>query len=82
MDRIERVADAIAQQEKLITRKALIKSAAAAGLSMVALEAALRARGVDAAMEEMPLQADSKQSACRASIAPARYPAVWASRCT
>ncbi len=60
MDRIERVADAIARQEKLITRKALIKSAAAAGLSMVALEAALRARGVDAAMEEMPLQADSK----------------------
>ena len=60
MDRIERIADVIARQEKPITRKALLQSAAAAGVSMTALAAALEARGVEAAHGEAPPHAGTK----------------------
>src|SRR5919202_3095873 len=60
MDRIERIAELIAQQEKPITRKALLRSAVAAGVSMTALAAALEARGVEAAHDEALPQARTK----------------------
>ena len=60
MDRIERIAELIAQQEKPITRKALLRSAMAAGVSMTALAAALEARGVEAAHDEALPQARTK----------------------
>src|SRR5438309_1815469 len=74
MDRVEHIAEVIAQQEKTITRKALFKSAVAAGIGVAALTAALEARGVEAAVTDVPERVDAKTIRVQGIYTPGTIP--------